>query len=196
MLLENTIVAVICGSTLVSLPSFGQETPTSKADIGIEACVPFVDDTNADGAQQRVPQNHGLLGGYRLFFNKRSGVELSYGYKHNTQAYRPGSGSIGVKSSSDEVFAALVFQLLTKRWSPVVLPSAVILDPRTVRGSGMQTQDGYLYGSASDFSARHRIFPRTEHRGHFYKSTNVYGWNGLDMVTNREEPAVVFGYTF
>jgi hypothetical protein len=79
------------------LAAFGQENPTSKADISIEACVSFVENTNADGVQQSVSANYGLLGGYRLFFSKRSGVELSYGYTHNTQAYSLNRGSIWSK---------------------------------------------------------------------------------------------------
>jgi hypothetical protein len=200
MLLNNAIVAAICGSTLVSLPSFCQEDPMSKADISYEACMPFVENTNPSGAHQSVSANYGPLGGYRLFFNKRSGVELSYGYTHNTQADRRDSGSTGVKNRFGEVFAGFVFQPLhpAKRWSPVVAPSAAIFDPRIVRGAATQTQGGHLYGSASDFSPKHRNFPRTEHRGVFYNSStfNTYGLNGLDRFSNREKPAVVFGYTF
>jgi hypothetical protein len=198
MLLKNAIVAAICGSSLVSLPSFGQENPKSRGDISSEACMPFVENRNANGDQQSVSANYGFLGGYRLFFNKRSDAERSYGYTHNTQAYCPESGPIGVKNSFDEMFVTFVFRLPAKRWSPVVLPSTGIFDPGPVRGAGTQTQGGYLYGSASDFSPKHRSLPRTEHRGVFYNSAifNMYGMNGLDRFTNRQESAVIFGYTF
>jgi hypothetical protein len=198
MLLKTAIVAAICGSTFVSLPSFGQENPQSRGDISSEACMPFVENTNANGAPQSVSANYGFLGIYRLFFNKRSDAELSYGRTRNTQAYGPKRGPIGVKNSFDEMFATFVFQLPAKRWSPVVFPSTVIFDAGPVMGTGTQTQGGYLYGSASTFSPKHRSLPRTGHRGDFYNSAtpNIYGRNGLDRITNREEPPVIFGYTF
>jgi hypothetical protein len=157
-----------------------------------------VENIHANGAQQSVSANYGLLGGYRMFFNKRSGVELSYGYTHNKQANCPESGPIGVRSSFEGVFVAFVFQLPAKRRPPIVIPSVVICDPSTVRGVGTQTQGRHLYDSVSDFSPIHRTFPRTAHRAVFYNSEtfNMYGMNGLDRFTNREEPAVKVGYTF
>jgi len=178
MLLKHIIVAAICGSVLVSLRGFGQEKPMSKADISIEASVPFVDNKHSDGAQQSTTINHGFLGGYRFFFNKHSNVELSYGYAHNIQAYSLDSGSIGKKNNSDEVLAAL--------------------DPKTVAGASTQTRLGYPYGDGADFNLKHRIFPRTAHRGGFYNSTtfNMGGLNSLDWIPNRVKPAAVFGYNF
>jgi len=175
MLLKHIIVAAICGSILVSLRGFGQEKPMSKADISIEASVPFVD---SDRAQQSTTINHGFLGGYRFFFNKHSGVELSYGYAHNIQAYILDGGSIGKKNNSDEVLAAL--------------------DPKTVAGASTQTRLGYPYGDGADFNLKHRIFPRTAHRGVFYNSAtfNMGGLNSLDWIPNRVKPAAVFGYNF
>jgi hypothetical protein len=90
MLLKHIIVAAICGRTLVSLPAFGQENPMSKADISIEASVPFVENTSSDGAQQSATVNYGFLASYRFFFNKHSGVELSY--THNIRTYSLDSG--------------------------------------------------------------------------------------------------------
>ena len=157
---------------------FGQEKPMSKADISIEASVPFVDNKNSDGAQQSTTINHGFLGGYRFFFNKHSGVELSYGYAHHIQTYSLDSGSIGKKNNSDEVLAAL--------------------DPKTAAGASTQTRLEYPYGDSADFNLKHRIFPRTAHRGVFYNSAtfNMGGLNSLDWIPNRVKPAVVFGYNF
>jgi hypothetical protein len=200
MLLKHIIVAAICGSILVSLRGFGQEKPMSKADISIEATVPFVDNKNSDGAQQSATMYHGFLGGYRLFFNKHSGVELSYGYAHNIQTYSLDSGSIGKKNNSDEGLAAYAFRFPAKRWSPLVLAGAgaLIVDPKTVAGASTQTRLGYLYGDGADFNLKHRIFPRTAHRGVFYNSAtfNMGGLNSLDWIPNRVKPAVVFGYNF
>jgi hypothetical protein len=180
------------------LPSFGQENPKSRADDSSEVGMPSVENTNANGAQQSLFVNCGFLGSYRLFFNKRSDAELSCGHTRKTQEYYPESGPIGVKNSFEEMFVAFVSQLPAKRWSPVAFPSATVFNPGTVRGAGTRTQGGYLYGGASDFSPKHRSLPRTEHRGVFYNSEtpNIYGMTGLDRITNREEPAVILGYTF
>src|SRR5580700_5995682 len=99
MLLKTVIVAAVCGSTLVSLPSFGQDNPKSGADISSEACKPFVENTNANGDHQSLSVNCGLLGSHCLFFNKRNDAELSYGHTRNTQGYCPESGPIGVTNS-------------------------------------------------------------------------------------------------
>lgn len=198
MLLKRVIVAAICGSTFVSLPSFGQENPKSRADDSSEVGMPSVENTNANGDQQSLSVNCGFLSSYRLFFNKLSDAELSYGHTRKTQEHCPESGPIGVKKSFEEMFVALAFQLPAKHWSPVALPSTVIFAPGPVRRAGTQTQDGNLYGGASDFSPKHRSLPRTEHRGVFYNSEtpNIYGMTGLDRITNREEPPVILGYTF
>ncbi len=200
MLLKHIIVAAICGSTLISLPAFGQGNPMSKADISIEASVPFAENTNSDGAQQSATIKYGFLGGYRFFFNKHSGVELSYGYTHNIQTYNLDSGSIGVMNNSDEVLAAYVFRLPAKRWSRFVRAGAgaLIFDPKTVAGASTQTRLGYPYGDGADFNLKHRIFPRTAHRGVFYNSAtfNMGGLNNLDWIPNRVKPAVVLGYNF
>ena len=200
MLLKHIIAAAICGSILVSLREFGQEKPMSKADISIEASVPFVDNKNSDGAHQSATIKYGFLGGCRFFLNKHSGVELSYGYAHNIQTYSLDSGSIGVMNNSDEVLAAYVFRLPAKRWSRFVRAGAgaLIFDPKTVAGASTQTRLGYPYGDGADFNLKHRIFPRTAHRGVFYNSAtfNMGGLNSLDWIPNRVKPAVVLGYNF
>jgi hypothetical protein len=198
MLLTNTIVAAICGSTLVSLPAFGQEHPMSKADISIEASGPFVENTNSDGAQRSATVNYRILGGYRFVFNKHNGVELSY--THNIQTYSLNSGSIGAKNNSQEVLAADAFRFSAKRWSPFVLASAaaLIFGPKTVAGASTQTRLAYRYGDGADFNLKQRIFPRAAHRGVFYNSATFDsgGLNSLDWIPNRVKPAVVFGYNF
>src|SRR5258708_20996743 len=127
MLLNHIIVAAICGSTLISLPAFGQGNPMSKAHISIEASVPFAENTNSDGAQQSATIKYGFLGGCRFFLNKHSGVELSYGYAHNIQTYSLDSGTIGVMNNSDEVLATYAFRFPAKRWSRFVRARAAAL---------------------------------------------------------------------
>ena len=186
MLLKRAIVAAICGTTLASLPAFGQEDPMSKAEISIEAFVPFVGNTSPDVARQSVSAS--LLGGYCLFFSKRCGVELSRGYTQDTQRYSLDSGLVGVKRNSEEVFAAHVFHFPAKHWSAAAMADGLVSDPRT------QNRLGY---GAGDLNLARGIFPRTEHRGGFYNSATVNNsLNELDRFTNHEEPAIVFGYNF
>jgi len=200
MLLKNTIAAVICGATLISLPAFGQENPIPKADVTIEASIPLVQSTNAQGVQQSSSTNYGLLAGYRLFFDKHSGVELKYGYTRNTQTYNLGGGPFGVQNNSDEVLAAYVFRFPAKHWSPFVLggAGALVFNPSAAAGGSTQVRPGYVYGGGADFNLKGRFFLRTEYRGIFYNSPtfNVAGLNGLDRFTHRAEPSVGFGYHF
>ena len=200
MLLKSTIVAAICGATLASLPAFGQENPISKADVSIEAFVPLVANTNAQGVQQNSSTNYGLLAGYRFFFDKHSGVELTYGFSRNSQNYNLGSGSLGVQNNTDEVLAAYVYRFPAKHWSPFVLggAGALVFDPSVVAGGNTQARLGYVYGGGADFNLKGRFFLRTEYRGVFYNSPtfNIVGLNGLDRFTHRAEPSVGFGYHF
>jgi hypothetical protein len=198
MLPKHIIVAAICGSTLVSLPAFGQDNPMSKTSI--KTFVPFVENTSSDGAQQSAIVNYGFLGGARPFFDEHSGVELSHGYPYNIKTYRVDRGSIGVMNNSDGVLAAYALRLPAKRWSPFVLAGAgaLIFDPKTVAGASAQTRLGNPYGDGADFNLKHRIFPRTAQRGVFYNSAtfDTGGLNSLDWIPNRVKPAVVFGYNF
>jgi outer membrane immunogenic protein len=200
MLRKHAVVAILFSSALASLPAVAQENAPDKSEISFEASLPLVANTNANGVQQSSSINYGFLAGYRYFFNKHSGVELSYGYSRDTQTYGLASGSVGVKNNSDEVLAAYVFRFQAKRWTPFLLGGAggLIFDPRTVAGASTQARPGFLYGGGADFNLKKRIFVRAEYRGVFYNSPtfNVTGLNGLDRFTHRAEPSIGFGYKF
>ena len=188
MLLTNAIVAAICGTSLVSLPAFGQENPMSGADASVETSLPFVEHANADGAQPISSANYSLLGSYRLFFNQYSGAELSYKYTHCTQTYGSDSGSIEVKSNSDEVFAAYAFQFRVKRWSPVVPAGPLIPDPRMVVGGSMQVLRGYLYGGANDSNLTHRISTRTHRRKRVRRALLLVSGSLIKQTAQNDRP--------
>ena len=172
MSFKSAIVAALCGSTLVSLSVFGQESHVSRADIRSEASAPFV--KNANATQQSASVNNGFLCTYR------------YVSSNNTQAYSPYKGSLGLNDNSDQVCATYVFRFSVKRWSPITPATALILDPRTVTGG------------AGDFNLQRRSFPRTEDRASFYNSAtiNMAGLNDLYRFSNSEVPAAIFGYNF
>src|SRR4029077_2809694 len=115
--------------------------------------VPLAENTNSGGAQQGATVNYSFRGGYRVFLNKRSGVEPNYGYAHNIQMYSLYSGSIGLRKNPVEVLAAYVFRFPKKRWSPFALAGAgaPTFDRKTVAGASAQTGLGYPYGDGADF---------------------------------------------
>ena len=200
MLSRHTVVVVLFGSTLMSLPALAQENGAYKADISIEASLPLVKNTNAYGVQQSTTINYGIVADYRYYFDKHNGAELSYGYARNTQTYGVNSGPVGIKNNSDDVFAAYIYRFPMRRWSPFVLAGVggLIFDPRTVAGASTQARLGYLYGGGADFNLKKRIFLRAEYRGIFYNSPtfNLGGLNGLDRFTHRAEPSIGVGYKF
>ncbi len=200
MLLKHTVVTVVFASALAPLPLFSQENAAYKTEIGIQATLPLVKDTNASGIQESSSITFGLLADYRFFFNKHSGAELSYGYTRSTHTYGLSVGPLGINNNTDEVSAAYVFRFPVKRWKPFVLAGAgaLIFDPRSVVGASTQARAGYLYGAGVDFTLKQRIFLRTEYRGVFYNSPtfNVGALNGLDRFTHLAEPSIGFGYRF
>ncbi len=120
------------------------------------------------GTSALLVRNYSLPGGYPLFFDQ----------------------CCIARSNSYEMFPA-------KRWSPVVLADALVPDPNFVSRINVTTQRWDPYG-VSKFNLEDRGFARAEHRKIFYRSTalNSFGANRLDRFTNRDEPAIVFGYTF
>jgi opacity protein-like surface antigen len=200
MLRKHAVIAFLFGSALASLPAVAQESGPDKSEITFEVSLPLVANTTANGVQQSSSINYGFLAGYRYFFNKHSGAEVTYGYSRDTQTYGLASGSFGVKNNSDEVLAAYVFRFKVKKWSPFLLAGAgaLIFDPRTVAAASTQTRLGYEYGGGADFNLKKRIFVRAEYRGVFYSSPtfNLDGLNGQDRFTHRAEPSIGFGYKF
>jgi outer membrane immunogenic protein len=200
MLQKHAVVAVLFGSALASMPAVAQESGPDKSEVTFQVSLPLVANTNANGVQQSSSINYGFLAGYRYYFNKHSGAEVTYGYSRDTQTYGLASGSVGVKNNSDEVLAAYVFRFQAKRWSPFLLAGAggLIFDPRTVAGASTQTRLGYEYGGGADFNLKKRIFVRAEYRGVFYDSPtfNLNGLSGQDRFTHRAEPSIGFGYKF
>jgi hypothetical protein len=179
MLLKNAIVAAICGSTFVSLPTFGQAN-SILLDIGIDASVPFVQAINANGAQHRACANYGLVGGYRFFFsfffNGHRGVEGRHAFPCNAPTYSLDKRLIEMKNKFDG--------FPSNRWSP-----------RTIAGPDAQPRFNYLHDRADYSNPTQPILPQSKHRGVFYNSATL-NINGLRGFSDREQPAIVFGYIF
>ena len=188
MLLKNAIVAAICGSAFVSQPAFGQENRI-KPEISIEASVHFV---GTVGAQQSACADYGLLGGYRLFFNKCDCVELISGCSPNTATFSLDREVVGAKNKSGGGFVAHTFWFPEKHRSHLVLAGAPIFDLRTIAVT--QAKFDYLHDGADYFNPTQRS-PQSKHRGVFYNSA-TFNLNGLRGFTDREQPAIVFGYIF
>jgi hypothetical protein len=185
MLSKNTIVATICGSTFVSLPTLGQENKI-KPDISIAASVHFV---GTFGGQQSTCAADSLPGGYRLFFNRCDGSACS----PNTPTFNLDRWAIGVKNKSDGGFVAHTFWFSEKR--PFVLADAPIFDLRTIAGADTQPRFEHLHNADYFNPTQSNETPQTKHRGVFYNSA-TFNINGLRGFTDREQPAIVFGYIF
>jgi hypothetical protein len=183
MLLKNAIVGAICGSTFVSLPALGQENPM-KPNTSVDVSVPFVENTNANGAQKSDCGKYGFVGGYRSFFNRYRGVEVRHAFRCNTPTYSLDKRLIGVKNKFDGGVVAHTSWFPANRWSP-----------RNIAGPDTQPRFDYLHDRADYFNPTQPILPQSKHRGVFYNSATL-NINGLRGFTDREQPAIVFGYIF
>lgn len=100
--------AVVIAAALMSGAAFAQEENAAyKNEAAVQAFGAFVKTTSQNGIQQGATNGAGVLGTYRFFFNDHNGVELNYGYSHNTQNY---AGLGGVDSRSHEVSVAYVLR--------------------------------------------------------------------------------------
>ena len=119
---KKTLVTLVAGVALMSLPAFAQEeNPVYKNDTSVQAFGSFVKSTVQDGVEQNASNSGGVLASYRFFFNNHNGVELNYGYALNTQRYGLTGGPLGVQSHSHEVTADYVLRFPQRHWSPFVL---------------------------------------------------------------------------
>jgi hypothetical protein len=186
MLLKNVIVAAICGSTFVSLSTFGEEN-SIKSDTVVE-------NTNANGSGKSACANYGFPGSYRSFFHRYRCLEVRYGFPGNTRTYNTTMGLVAIKNKLDGVFATYLSWLPAKRYSPALLAGAPALDLRTL-GPDAQSRFEYLNDGAGSHNPDQQIVPPSKHRGVFYNSATL-NINSLRGFTDREEPAIVFGHIF
>ena len=103
MFRKRLIVSLIATSALVALPAFSQSEEPSRNDVSVQAFGSFLKSTTESGVQNSATNSGGVLGSYRFFFNRHSGVEANYGYALNTQNFVTTSGTVGVKSYSHEI---------------------------------------------------------------------------------------------
>src|SRR5258708_2050838 len=118
---KQTLLGLVGGIVLISLPAFSQEESPSRNEVAVQAFGSFLKSTTNNGVEQKATNSGGVLGSYRFFFNRNHGVEGNYGYSLNTQRYGLASGLFGVKSYSHEVSAAYVFRYPLKRSTPFAL---------------------------------------------------------------------------
>lgn len=195
---QKLTVTLIVGIAAAALPAFSQTEDPGKNEVSVQAFGSFVKSTTDNGIQNQASNSGGVLGSYRYFFNRHSGVEANYGYSLNTQSYGLPSGALGVKSYSHEASAAYVFRLPMRRFTPFVLAGAggLIFDPKDFVGASSQARAAFVYGGGADFDLSHHVFVRAEYRGFVYNSPtyDLAGLDGVDRITHRAEPSVGFGY--
>ena len=108
----------------MALPAFSQSEEPGKNEVSVQALGSFVKSTNTNGVENTATNSGGVLGSYRYFFNRHSGIEANYGYALNTQNYTSTSGALGVQNYSHEVSAAYVFRMPMRKFTPFVLAGA------------------------------------------------------------------------
>ena len=182
----------------MALPAFSQSEEPGKNEVSVQAFGSFVKSTNTNGVENTATNSGGVLGSYRYFFTRHSGVEANYGYALNTQNYTSTGGALGVQNYSHEVSAAYVFRMPMRKFTPFVLAGAggLIFDPKDFAGASSQTRAAFVYGGGADFNVTHHVFVRAEYRGLVYNSPtyDLTSLSGLDRTTHRAEPSVGFGY--
>jgi opacity protein-like surface antigen len=172
-----------------------------RQEVSAQVVGSFVKSTTDGGVQETATHTANVLGTYRYFLNRHSGVELNYGWSRGTQEYRWVTGAMGIPSDVHEVSVAYVYRIPFRQWTFFALggAGAMIFDPReSVRTADMEARASFNYGAGADFNITRRIFLRAEYRGLVY-STPTYGVaaiNGLDRLTHRAEPSIGFGYRF
>ena len=183
------LITILCGGALVT---FAQEY--SKQDVSVQALGSFVKSTSNNGVEQSATNSGGVLASYRYFFNKNSGVEISYAFTTNTQSY----GSLGVDTHSNETSAAYVFRLPLKHLTPFLLAGAggIVFDPKDFAGDVL-ARPTFVYGAGADFDLGRRFFLRAQYRGLVYNSPTL-GASTLEaeLLTHRAEPSAGFGFRF
>jgi len=110
MFRKQTLLGLVGGIFLISLPAFSQEEGLGRNEFTVQAFGSFLKTTTNNGVEQSATNSGGVLGSYRFFFNTHNGAEVNYGYSLNTQSYGLASSLAGVKSYSQEVSAAYVFR--------------------------------------------------------------------------------------
>jgi outer membrane immunogenic protein len=195
----NTFAALALGIGLISATAFAQEDYTTyKSDVTVQALGSFVKQTTQNGIRQDATNSSGVLGTYRFWFDRHSGIEANYGWTRNTEIYNQNYGR--VNTNSNELSAAYVFRMPMKRWSPFLLAGAgaLIFDPRNYTGASTQTRAAFVYGGGVDVNLTNHLFLRGEYRGFVYNSPtyDMASLSGLDRVTHNAEPSIGFGWRF
>jgi outer membrane immunogenic protein len=201
MFSKKFVLSLVAGAIAMSVPAFSQEeTPLYKNEVSVQAFGSFVRSTTSNGVNQSATDTGGVLASYRFQFTQHQGAEVNYGYSLNTQAYGLNSGSLGLKTYSNEVSGDYVLRFPQKHWSPFVLAGAgaLVFDPKDFAGASTQGRAAFIYGAGADFNLTGHVFMRAEYRGLVYDSPtyDVTSLNDLGRVTHRAEPSIGFGYRF
>jgi hypothetical protein len=191
------VVALVLGASVMGLPAFAQ-SEEYKSDVTVQALGSFVKSTTDNGVTHSATNSGGVLGTYRYYFARHSGVEFNYGYTLNTQQYALGGNVAGTKAYSHEATAAYVWRLPLGRIAPFALAGtgSLIFDPKDIGGDAL-ARPVFVYGAGADFELSTRFFLRAQYRGLVYNSpTLAVSTVSAELLTHRAEPSVGFGFRF
>jgi len=191
------VVALVLGASVLGLPAFAQ-SEENKSDVTVQALGSFVKDTTGNGVTHSATNSGGVLGTYRYYFDRHSGVEFNYGYTLNSQQYAQDGNVSSTQAYSHEATAAYVWRLPLRRVTPFALAGAgsLIFDPKDVGGDAL-ARPAFVYGAGADFDLGSRWFLRAQYRGLVYNSpTLAVSTISAELLTHRAEPSVGFGLRF
>jgi len=184
----------------IATPAFSQDEEGFKNEAVGQGFGSFVKTTTDQGVRQSATDSGGVLGSYRYFFTRHSGVDGTYGYSQNTQRYALTSGTVGVKARTHEVSGAYIFRFPTRFATPYVLggAGAVIFDPKDDPSLDTQSRFAFIYGGGADFKVSRRFFVRGQFRGLVYKTPTwtIPTLAGLGRWSHRAEPSAGIGFRF
>lgn len=197
----RVFATLLVGFISMAVPAFSQrEMETSGHEVSAQAFGSFVTSTTQNGIENKATHSGGVLGSYRYWFSRNSGIEANYGYAFNTQSYGLTPGAIGVKTYSHEVSGSYVYRYPLRKFTPFALAGAgaLIFDPKDFTGAKTQSRAAFIYGAGVDYNLLRNVFLRAEYRGLVYKSPtyDLPALSGVDRVTHRAVPSIGIGYRF
>jgi outer membrane protein W len=194
---KKGFVVMILGASTLGLSAFGQ-SEAGKSEVTVQALDNFVQSSSGDGVTHSATNSGGVLGTYRYYFARHSGVEVNYGYTLNSQQYALGGNVSSAQTYSSELTAAYVWRLPLHRFTPFALAGGgeLIFYPKSIAGSA-QNRPVAVYGAGVDYDLSGRWFLRAQYRGEIYNSpTPVLSPLSAVLLTHQAEPSVGFGFRF
>lgn len=170
-----------------------------RQDAAAQITGNFSKETVEGGVSQKNTDSAGFLGTYRYYFGKHHGVEGNYGYTRNTQQFRLGGVTAGIRANTHELSAAYVVRFPAKRVTPFALAGVgALLFDQPSASADIEGRAAFVYGGGADVHVTDRFFIRAQYRGQVYNSlsTGPAIVVGNERISHLAQPSVGFGFRF